>query len=165
MDNFSVEVEIAQAPEVVMAALWRLDHWPEIAPHVVGIEIVFEDENVQVLFMTVRSRGESERFKSVRIRQPGSLLFQQPSPPPFLRRHSGSWEVRDNGKGGAVVVSRHEVEIDIDRAAAYLSRTQAGVSGKAEVRTALIGLITHNSKQTLLGLKRRLEEGVTHAAA
>ncbi len=149
-----------------MEALWRIERWPDIAPHVLGIDLAYEDANVQVLFMTVRSRGEAERFKSVRIRQSGTLLFWQPDPPPFLRRHSGSWQVRPGQQGGAVVVSRHEIEIDPPRAAAFLSRTHAGLADAAAVTSALADLIGHNSRQTLLGLKRQLEEGtVGHAAA
>ncbi|WP_223642373.1 hypothetical protein [Corallococcus sp. EGB] len=149
----------------MLDAFWRLESWPTVAPHVLKIDMLYEDAQVQVLRMTVQSRGRTDVFKTVRILQGNAIFYYQPEPPPFLRRHYGWWEVASEADA-TIITSRHEVDFHLDVAQRYLAETGATDLGSGAVVPQMLELIRNNSLQTMLGLKRRMEgsQEVTHAA-
>lgn len=165
METFSVGIRIARDARTVLDAFWRLESWPEVAPHVLKIDMLYADAQAQVLKMTVQSRGRTDVFKTVRILQGDCIFYYQPEPPPFLRRHYGWWEVASE-QGATIITSRHEVDLHLDVATRYLTETGAALTGPEDVRAQMLELIRNNSLQTMLGLKRRMEnlEEVSHAS-
>lgn len=157
METISFELDIGRTVPVVMDKFWAAERWPEVAPHVKNVEIHFSDDNVQVLSMTVQTGDRQDVFKTVRIRQPDGIFYFQPRPPALLRRHCGWWEMRPNGSR-TVLVSRHELEIDLPAAERFLAQARVPVEGDEAVKAAVRELIRRNSYQTVLGVKRRLEE-------
>jgi hypothetical protein len=164
MRSFRFEVRFDRPVEEVVEAFWKLEDWPQVAPHVRGIDLHWQDETVQVLTMQVETRGRLDGFRSVRIRQDDSIFFFQPRPPALLRRHWGWWHVAAEG-GGARVVSEHWIEPMPAEAERFLRSTGAEPAGDAEVERQLVGLIHHNSRQTMLALKHRLEAAATELTA
>lgn len=156
MKSFAFEVRFETTPEEVVEAFWGLEDWPQIAPHVRGIDMHWEDETVQVLTMRVETRGRLDSFRSVRIRQGDSIFFFQPRPPALLRRHWGWWHVEADGSG-TKVISEHWIEPVIGEAERFLGSIGEKPASSQEVEQMLAELIQRNSRQTMLALKRRLE--------
>lgn len=160
-NTFECEVMVAGVEQArVLDAYWRLERWPEVAPHVVGIELLHNDDDAQVLVMTVDTRGRIDRFKSVRVREGNVIRYIQPRPPRILQHHHGSWtfEAHDDGTR---VVSTHTIEVDIANAADVL-RSIGVPFEEGEVPAAIERIIRANSLQTMRALKERLEAEVSH---
>ncbi len=164
MEPFEFDVEIVAEPQRVSSAFWNLEDWPAIAPHVRAIEMLYCDDNVQVLTMQVATKGRLDRFKSVRIRQGDTIFYFQPDPPPILRRHHGSWRMAA-APSGTIVTSRHFVDIDTDAAALFLHEIGVEAPDADSRRQQILELIRNNSLQTMLAVKKRLEQskGGTYA--
>ncbi len=154
MRSFEFDIEMNAPAERVLDAFWRLENWPEIAEHVTGIEIAYEDPVVQVLDMVVRTRGKTDRFQTVRILKGDTIHYLQPSPPPLLRHHHGKWIVSDLA-GGSRVTSVHTIEVDNSNARAFLGLAAATDEDVCEA--AVADIIRNNSLQTMRALKLRLE--------
>lgn len=162
-NTFECEVIVAGVePARVLDAYWRLERWPEVAPHVVGIELLYDDDNAQVLVMTVNTRGRIDAFKSVRVREGNVIRYIQPRPPRILQHHHGSWTFEAHD-GGTRVVSTHAIEVDIVNAADVL-RSIGVPSEEVEGPAAIERIIRANSLQTMRALKERLEGEVSHVA-
>lgn len=155
--SFQFDVAFDSSPEEVMDAFWDLERWPQVAPHVQAIDIHYEDDSVQVLTMTVETRGRVHAFRSVRIRQESSIFFFQPRPPALLRSHWGWWHVSPSSDGGATVRSEHCLDPVVDEGERFLSSTGIATSSAEEVEERLVDLVRNNSRQTMLALKGRLE--------
>lgn len=184
MESLEFAVEIAAPAARVMREFWELDDWPAVATHVQAIDMHYRDDEVQILTMQVASNGHAERFRSVRIRQPGAIFFFQPQPPPALTSHYGWWRISE-GAAGTAVASQHCFEVEPVAAARLLAAAgrngghataDAGAPAAAadpasagaaapgrpaasisELRDGLRRILHHNSLQTMLALKRRLE--------
>jgi hypothetical protein len=164
-EHFECEVVVeGVGPQVVQDAYWRLERWPEIAPHVVAIDIVYGDENAQVLIMTVQTRGQIDSFKSIRALDGNVIRYLQPRPPRMLRHHHGSW-VFEAILTGTRVVSSHVIEIDIDAARDVLRQMNKPAETQQEITAAICSLVRGNSLQTMNALRERLEHGGAHVAA
>lgn len=162
--TFECDVIVAGVdPARVLEAYWRLERWPEVAPHVVAVDLLHGDEEAQVLVMTVETRGRIDTFKSVRVREGSVIRYIQPRPPRILRHHHGSWSF-EACDGGTRVVSTHVVDVDVDAAAAVLREIGVPFSGEDDVRAAIQRLIRSNSEQTMLALQQRLETEVSYVA-
>lgn len=158
MESVEFSIEIGAPLERVLRDFWELADWPSIAPHVQAIDMHYEDGSVQVLTMHVATGQRQDSFQSVRIRQPEAIFFFQPHPPPALRLHYGWWRLSAAGEATRVT-SEHWVEIDPEPAARFLEAVGTWREGGEPVATALCGILHHNSLQTMLALKARLEAG------
>src|ERR1044072_1264444 len=165
MSKFEVKVEIASDIETVMKAFWELEDWPSVAKHVRAINMIYADENVQVLNMHVETRNHHDIFKSVRYRDDNNIYFFQPAPPPILNRHWGSWKFTAAG-AWVTVTSFHDMDVDLTGSAAFLSQTGIDAVDSDEVLKKITELIENNSLQTMNALKNRLERenAKSHAA-
>ena len=150
-------------PDRVLDTWWRLERWPEVAPHVVAIDLLYGDEEAQVLMMTVETRGRIDAFKSVRVREGSVIRYIQPRPPRILHHHHGSWSFEPYG-GGTRVVSTHVIDVDVAAAAEVLREIGVPFSCDDDVRAAIERLIRNNSLQTMGALQQRLETEVSHVA-
>ncbi|WP_050419498.1 hypothetical protein [Bradyrhizobium tropiciagri] len=155
MNSFHSSVTIARNVTEVMAAFWRLEEWPKITAHVRAIDLLFDDENVQVLLMHVDSRGKRDVFKSVRVRQANVIFYFQPVPPPTLKFHRGAWEF-EAVPTGTRVTCRHEIVADPNGCRQFFLNTGLELEANAAV-VKLEDLIKNNSNQTMEALKRSLE--------
>jgi|SRR4051812_4588956 hypothetical protein len=156
MESIEFSIEIGAPLARVLREFWELADWPSVAPHVKAIDMHYEDAAVQVLTMHVATGQRQDSFKSVRIRQPEAIFFFQPQPPPALRRHYGWWRLSAAGGAATRVTSEHWIEIDPEPAARFLAAVGAHTAGEP-VAAALRGILHHNSLQTMLALKARLE--------
>jgi hypothetical protein len=164
METVEITIDIAAPFHRVLHALWELESWPEITPHVRRIEMHFRDETVQVLTMHVATGQRLDSFKSVRILQPAAIFFFQPTPPTALLRHFGWWRLAAIGEATRVT-SEHQIEIDPRAGAEFLAGAGVPAADDEEIRGALHRIIGKNSLQTMTALKERLESqrGGSHA--
>jgi hypothetical protein len=158
MESIEFSIEIGASLGRVLSDFWSLADWPSIAPHVQAIDMHYEDGAVQVLTMHVATGQRQDSFKSVRILQPESIFFFQPHPPPALRRHYGWWRLSPAGEATRVT-SEHWIEVDPEPAARFLEAVGSQREDGEPVEAALRRILHHNSLQTMLALKTRLEEG------
>ncbi|MFY9823805.1 MAG: hypothetical protein WAM82_20665 [Thermoanaerobaculia bacterium] len=157
MESIEFSIEIAAPLERVRREFWELADWPSVAPHVQAIDMHYEDGAVQVLTMRVATGQRQDSFKSVRILQAEAIFFFQPQPPPALRRHYGWWRLSAAGGAATRVTSEHWIDVDPEPAARFLEAVGARMAGDEPVSAALRGILHHNSLQTMLALKTRLE--------
>jgi hypothetical protein len=159
--TFEAGVVVAAPPARVIDAYWKLERWPEVAPHVTAVDLLYGDGDAQVLVMTVNTRGRIDRFKSVRVREGNTIRYLQPHPPPILRHHHGSWTFLEEN-GATRVVSRHVLEIEPENAARVLRELGVPFEDEPSLAAAVEQIIRNNSLQTMRALARRLEEEVGH---
>lgn len=157
MRSFEFTVPVLAPAERVLEEYWDLESWPSIAPHVRAIELLYSDANVQVLLMTVATRGRIDRFQSVRIRDRNAIHYFQPVPPPILRHHHGSWTFAP-ANDGCEVTSRHTIDVDVDVSRQVLRELGNEPQADDDVAAAIQQLIHQNSLQTMTALRRRIEE-------
>jgi aromatase len=93
---------------------------------------------------------------SVRIRQGNDIFYFQPTPPPAMHQHFGWWRLSQHN-GTTSVASDHSLEINLERAAEFLRTAGIEAEGDDQVRQRFCEVIHHNSKQTMMALKARLE--------
>jgi len=164
MEIFNVKLAVAATTPAVISAYWSLQNWPEIAPHVCEITMHYADEAIQVLTMTVKTKGKTDAFKSVRIRQANAIHFFQPCPPLFLSHHTGCWQF--NSQGNATVVTvEHAIEVNIPAARAFLGMNTSAINDSNTVCNSIREIISNNSLQTMTAIKVRLEKAEEHRYA
>lgn len=161
MDKFEFNVEIECSLERARNAFWELEDWPRVAKHVRSIEMIYADENVQVLKMHVVTRNHSDTFKSVRYARGNVIHYFQPDPPPILDRHWGYWRFQESRRK-VVVTSFHEVDVNVLASSEFLNSIGVKTSGEGNVREEIRRIIENNSLQTMNALKERLEKEEAH---
>jgi hypothetical protein len=156
MEVFDFAIQIKTDLAAVTKAFWDLEDWTKVAPHVREIEMLYADENVQVLMMHVVTKNHHDKFKSVRYRQGNTIYYFQPTPPPILNAHRGFWRFVEDEQYVSVI-SCHEIDVNVERANTFLRGTGAEQTDAADTRQKIQNLITNNSLQTMNALKERLE--------
>ena len=156
MEVFEFAIQIKTDLAAVSKAFWDLEEWTKVAPHVREIEMLYADENVQVLLMHVVTKNHHDKFKSVRYRQGNTIYYFQPTPPPILNAHRGFWRFAEDEEGVSVI-SCHEIDVNVEGADAFLRKTGAEPHDAEQTRQKIRNLITNNSLQTMNALKERLE--------
>jgi aromatase len=132
------------APDRVYRVLAQVHRWPEILPSC-GVTILYDDGLAQEFTMEIAGSAGVENFRSVRLCDPRalSITYFQPSPPPWLASHHGSWTVRGVAQGSEIVAERR-VRIDAARCAEAFGEPDLA-RNKARVRET----ITANTAATV----------------
>ncbi|MDF7673366.1 hypothetical protein PT277_10395 [Acetobacteraceae bacterium ESL0709] len=79
----------------VYSALFNVSAWPSKLPHVIKVNIIYDDGFYQEFDMDVESdNGEIISVRSVRRCSPERISFFQPKPPRFLKHHCGEWFIQ-----------------------------------------------------------------------
>ncbi|MGH3936352.1 MAG: SRPBCC family protein [Pseudonocardiaceae bacterium] len=115
-------VVIARDAEAVRRALHDVAEWPRWLPHVLELDVRYDDGQYQEFFMTVDSEGRTLRVRSIRNCRRDLIEFFQPEPPAFLRHHAGCWRIRPlnldaAGQDRTEVSATHVWNLEPDRAA------------------------------------------------
>ena len=108
-DGMLVEDVIIAAPmREVWDGLFDVTTWPKKLPHVVAIDVSYDDGRYQEFVMDVDGAdGKRISVRSVRRCTPDRITFFQPRPPVFLRHHCGEWFFRDLGDGMTHLMTMH----------------------------------------------------------
>lgn len=101
---------IARPCAEVYRALHRLEDWTRYLPHVVGLDILYDDGRYQEFKMRVASKTGTLEVRSIRdCDGQGAIDFFQPEPPRFLKHHAGGWRFSELDHGEKTeVVTFHE---------------------------------------------------------
>lgn len=150
VETAAFEVSAARA----YRALFDLTHWERLLPHILSIDVVYDDGQYQEFLMTVKSEtdGSPLTVRSVRNCTPGVIEFFQPDPPPFLLHHGGIWRFRPLGESATEITITHVWNLHPERAAQTFPSDGAG-STEEKVGRTLAGhsRITLDVWQSLLG--------------
>lgn len=102
------DVVIAAPAREVWDGLFDVANWPNKLPHVVAIDVNYDDGRYQEFIMDVDGAdGKRISVRSVRRCLPDRITFFQPKPPVFLRHHCGEWFFRDLGDGMTHLTTMH----------------------------------------------------------
>jgi hypothetical protein len=151
--NESIVVRTSRAR--AFAALHRVEDWPARLPHVLAIDVLYDDGQYQEFLMDVRSDGGPIRVRSVRNCRLDTfqIEFFQPDPPAFLRHHAGGWQFYATGPDRCMIVAYHMWNLEPDVAAARFPPTD-GRSTEQEVES----LLRNHSLLALQSWQKILEE-------
>lgn len=144
----------AVGPDRAYAALHDLTQWERLLPHILRIDIAYDDGQYQEFHMTVESEtgGDPLTVRSVRNCTPGTIEFFQPKPPVFLRHHGGIWRFADRGDGSTEVTITHVWNLYPERAAeTFPSDAEGSTEEKVERTLAGHSRITLGTWQRILG--------------
>jgi Polyketide cyclase / dehydrase and lipid transport len=81
--------------------------WPRHLPHVLDIDVRYDDGRYQEFVMAVapETGGAPLRIRSIRNCRAREIEFFQPEPPAFLDHHGGRWRFREAHGGCHVEVT------------------------------------------------------------
>jgi hypothetical protein len=125
-----VQTALIDAPrELVEQSLHAVEAWPRHLPHVLEIDVKYDDGQYQEFIMVVASDtdGKPLRVRSIRNCREHEIEFFQPEPPPFLRHHGGIWRFEDSDGGCSVTVT-HVWNLDEAQAARIYPATEAATT-------------------------------------
>ncbi|NNG38500.1 hypothetical protein HJ588_04320 [Flexivirga sp. ID2601S] len=98
-------------------ALFDLTQWQRLLPHILQLDVAYDDGRYQEFYMTVASEAEGQpplTVRSVRNCGPNVIEFFQPVPPKFLRHHGGIWRFSQVGESTTHVEITHVWNLDED---------------------------------------------------
>ncbi|WP_437957069.1 phosphopantetheine-binding protein [Sorangium sp. So ce119] len=94
-------------------ALFELAGWTQHLPHVLAVDIKYDDGRYQEFTMTVQSKTGTINVRSIRRCDGGdSIEFFQPQPPAFLLEHSGGWRFTPLSPDTCEVVTYHRWKVN-----------------------------------------------------
>lgn len=90
-------------------ALFDLGQWERLLPHILRIDVTYDDGQYQEFIMTVKSESDGSPLtvRSVRNCAPRAIEFFQPEPPAFLEHHGGIWRFDERPDGRTDVEITH----------------------------------------------------------
>lgn len=153
---------VIRRPRVdVYRALHRIEEWTRHLPHVVGLDVLYDDGRYQEFKMRVAGRTGVLEVRSVRdCDGVSSIDFFQPEPPPFLSCHAGGWRFTElEGGQSTEVVTFHEWRLNEPVA----RETFAG--GPLPFEEQAREMLLEHAKIALGHWKRVLEAGRPRAGA
>jgi hypothetical protein len=143
----------AAGAERAYAALFDLTQWERLLPHILKIDVAYDDGQYQEFWMTVQSEADGSPLtvRSVRNCTPGVIEFFQPEPPAFLRHHGGIWRFRALGDDATEVQITHVWNLHPEGAAQQFP-SDADASTEEKVARTLAGhsRITLETWQSIL---------------
>lgn len=133
-----VESAVFPAPlERSYQALFDLTQWQRLLPHILDIDVRYDDGRYQEFLMTVKSEtdGAPLTVRSVRNCTPGVIEFFQPEPPAFLAHHGGIWRFRRRNAQETDVEITHVCNLHPERAATIFPSDAEGTTEDKVTRT------------------------------
>ncbi|MFG2041506.1 aromatase/cyclase [Dactylosporangium sp. NPDC048998] len=109
--TFEDSVEWRGTAADAYAFIWEADRWTDRLPHVRGVDLRAEGDDVQVLRLeTLATDGSSHTTESVRVGRPGQgrIVYKQLLLPTLVSVHLGQWTFEEAG-GRVRATSRHTV--------------------------------------------------------
>lgn len=99
--------------EEVYCYLKDVKAWPHYLPHVKNIDLLYDDGQYQEFYMDVLSEnGELLKVRSIRrCIDSDSISFFQPTPPAFLKHHSGHWKFTAIAPNQCEVTTTHQWDL------------------------------------------------------
>lgn len=155
--NLTIETSAEEA----YAALHNLSQWTQHLPHVVAVEVLYDDGKFQEFNMDVASKTGLLCVRSVRrcVAATKEIEFFQPDPPNFLKQHSGGWRFLSLGADRCRVVTYHDWVVNRPAAAELYAGTEAEQDGAIHLQ-----LLEH-AKFALKCWKTVLEDNVKNRPA
>lgn len=137
----------------VYRALHRLEDWTRHLPHVVGLDVLYDDGRYQEFKMRVASKTGVLEVRSIRdCDGVSSIDFFQPEPPPYLLHHAGGWRFSELGDGEHTeVLTFHEWRLRDEVARAQLDPS------KGPYEEQVKAILLEHAKAALDNWKRVLE--------
>lgn len=153
--SFADHLDIDGDVDAVYDVLYRADRWPEVLPHVSGLQLetaatASGGADVQTMTMdTVAPDGAAHTTRSVRLCFPGErIVYKQTRPPRGLLGHCGEWSL-SRGPNGTRVTASHHVAVD----PVAIGEVVGTGTGLAEAREAVRRALGGNSRKTLLAAR------------
>lgn len=129
---------ISRDVPTVYEALFRMERWDKLLPHVKAIEVLYDDGTYQEFRMTVASPSGTLAVRSVRRCEADKAIdFFQPEPPAYLKHHAGGWRLTPVEGGGCEVRAFHYWNLHEEVAARTFQ--QAGQDYREQIRNVLLG--------------------------
>jgi hypothetical protein len=120
--SLTEEIYIRAEPKRLSQALWAVENWKDLLPHIEDIQVIYDDGTFQEFWMTVRGVDSSViKVRSVRKCESERIRFFQPEPPSFLKEHRGEWTWKGAKHGGTGVTTKHEWRLSRKAYAMYPS--------------------------------------------
>ena len=118
-------------------ALLDLSQWERLLPHILRIDVAYDDGQYQEFWMTVKAEtdGKPLTVRSVRNCTRGTIEFFQPAPPAFLRHHGGIWRFTPRGDAETEVRITHVWNLHPEQAAATFPADEEGTTAEKVTRT------------------------------
>lgn len=111
---------IERDAQTAYQALFNLEKWSKLLPHVQTVKILYDDGRYQEFTMTVISEKDAGTLtvRSVRLcdEEKGEIGFFQPEPPDFLTHHAGGWRFIPLGDQTCQVVTFHNWNLNEEKA-------------------------------------------------
>ena len=153
--NCQTSIVIDREVETVYQALFHLQDWPKLLPHVKQVNVLYDDGNYQEFTMTVLSEKDAGalRVRSVRLcdadkRQIG---FFQPEPPPFLKHHAGGWQFIPLTDKQCQVITFHNWNLNHEKSADIFGQDESNYEQRVS------SLLLNHANFALENWKRILE--------
>jgi ribosome-associated toxin RatA of RatAB toxin-antitoxin module len=122
--------------DTVYQALFDLEDWSKLLPHVRAIDVLYDDGRYQEFLMTVDSNPGQIKVRSVRNCDRGKMHidFFQPQPPKFLKHHAGGWDFIRVGENKCRVSTYHQWNIKADVAAETFKDAEQGFHERVKIQ-------------------------------
>jgi hypothetical protein len=148
-------IVIDQPLEVIKNKLWEMEKWPELLPHVLEIEVLYNDKIYQEFFMTISSDTGKIKVRSIRSLKEGSQMdFFQPEPPEILKYHAGTWTLEKVNENCTKISLLHKCTPNYEKAGIkFLTDNQK------EIRNRIKLWISEHGKTTLSSWRDILTPG------
>lgn len=97
----------------IFKILVDVNSWPHILPHCNSVDLLYDDGVNQEFIMEVNTPNGLEQIRSIRNvnHEANVISYFQPTPPPIIMHHTGTWTLTDNG-GGTNIISQHTIALN-----------------------------------------------------
>jgi aromatase len=142
-------------------ALFRLEGWPKLLPHVRAVDVLYDDGRYQEFLMTVDSDPGQIEVRSVRNCDKENLHieFFQPTPPKFLKHHAGGWNFTKVDDNTCKITTYHQWNVNAEVAAETFKDAEQGYQERVKA------LLLEHAKFALQTWKRNLESEVVRVSS
>jgi hypothetical protein len=104
-------IRIKGPAELAYDLLYRAGDWPELVPHVIGVDLVEDSPGVQHMTLRTLSECGAHSSESVRLCFPhaGRIVWKQTATPVLMAGSVGEWSVLPDERGVTVTVRQSTV--------------------------------------------------------